>query len=114
MRISDWSSDVCSSDLAMLIEPEIRMREKSCSPPSSGSRSASSQNSLNAMQDSPSMTSAQGFRLRNSSRTVRPSWNSNSLDRKSVVKGKSVTVRLDPGGRRIFNKKQEQKEQNQN
>src|SRR3546814_15016992 len=69
MRISDWSSDVCSSDLR-------RHR-----------------------------VAGHGHRIgarwsRNRVRPLRP-----RADRKSVVKGKSVSVRVDLGGRRLIKKK---------
>src|SRR3546814_18106319 len=70
MRISDWSSDVCSSDLGILrrsiIDHQHRQRHF-------------------AIGQRPAMNS----------------W----PDRKSVVSGKSVSVRVDLGGRRIIKKK---------
>src|SRR3546814_12643653 len=74
MRISDWSSDVCSSDLVH----SNRWARKA----SRGMRSSDEALLSN--------------RLRRSSRSSR--------DRKSVVKGKSVSVRVDLGGGRIINK----------
>src|SRR3546814_4708980 len=70
VRISDWSSDVCSSDL-VLQELDRELEQAA--------------HSLGA---SPATT----FR-----RVVFP----NILDRKSVVEGKSVSVRVDLGGRRL-------------
>src|SRR3546814_20109870 len=67
MRISDWSSDVCSSDLT----PSRQERRKV------------------------SVASTSFFSLIRASSTMGP-------DRKSVVKGKSVSVRVDLGGRRII------------
>src|SRR3546814_15762867 len=71
MRISDWSSDVCSSDLSMgarmvgdLTETAGRGREAVWQGTGGGRRA----------------------------------------DRKSVVSGKSVSVRVDLGGRRIIKK----------
>src|SRR3546814_13521594 len=109
MRISDWSSDVCSSDL---LAPPGTVRRwpslatkvfyrrggfnwlmscyvdfdfygrcfcmKTAEPPRPGSAATSSV-------------------MKNGS-----VWSS---DRKSVVKGKSVSVRVDLGGRSIINKK---------
>src|SRR3546814_12215521 len=88
MRISDWSSDVCSSDLF---------------------RSAATGGS-----DDP----AQPGTLRGRRGYVRPANSSGrdvpdtilSRDRKSVVSGKSVTVRVDLGGRRIIKKKKRQQQ----
>src|SRR3546814_16588991 len=80
MRISDWSSDVCSSDLSW---------SRSSSAPSSG---------IAARSIGQSRTSC-----------AMPSWSRSSSapsrDRKSVVSGKSVYVRVDLGGRRIINNK---------
>src|SRR3546814_14835657 len=90
MRISDWSSDVCSSDLG------------ACS--------------ARSWLQSASISSATRV-----ARPVKVPWpNSMCListvtllsgatrlkaDRKSVVSGKSVSVRVDLGGRRNFKKK---------
>src|SRR3546814_13281734 len=74
MRISDWSSDVCSSDLLHTPSP---MPQRQSGPPASVLCAS--------MQ----------------ARSTRPATG----DRKSVVKGKSVSVRVDLGGRRIIKKK---------
>src|SRR3546814_13996515 len=84
MRISDWSSDVCSSDLktrciVLMISPRM--------PRSRSERSAS-----RTTIHSPGPAGV-----------ARP-----ILDRKSVVSGKSVSVRVDLGGRRIIKKKKKQ------
>src|SRR3546814_2777671 len=74
MRISDWSSDVCSSDLgddaAAHRVPEGRQHEQR--------------------------------RADDERRDRDPQID---RDRKSVVEGKSVSVRVDLGGRRIIKKK---------
>src|SRR3546814_9739622 len=86
MRISDWSSDVCSSDLS-------RRRPAASSPSSWTART----------------------RLRPPKRS-RPWWPTASMrneraggwrsrDRKSVAEGKSVSVRVDLGGRRHLKRK---------
>src|SRR3546814_15851432 len=73
MRISDWSSDVCSSDLSKqgegLLALELNENGK--------------QKVIDTTTKNPNMR----------------------LDRKSVVSGKSVSVRVDLGGRRIIKKK---------
>src|SRR3546814_16365844 len=66
MRISDWSSDVCSSDLT--------------DGPNGLKRPAWASNADNW-------------------------WHPSPEDRKSVVQGKSGSVRVDLGGRRIIKKK---------
>src|SRR3546814_13312732 len=70
MRISDWSSDVCSSDLRGVAAVEIQRRTLEI---------------LGTLQVE---------------RRQHP-----VADRKSVVSGKSVSVRVDLGGRRIIKKK---------
>src|SRR3546814_14338353 len=106
MRISDWSSDVCSSDL------QTHLREgwhgsghgdapkESCS----ASRSASTRpDSCRArMNGGPPSTGAwclaTGCRRQHRRRR---------LDRKSVVEGKRVSGRVDLGGRRHMKKKKQ-------
>src|SRR3546814_18038080 len=91
MRISDWSSDVCSSDLlcrqfrrqgrleqAPLVEQFIKQQGKA-----------------GDLLGNPRARRAQ--RQQTSQRT--------GIDRKSVVSGKSVSVRGDLGGRRSIKKK---------
>src|SRR3546814_21155280 len=67
MRISDWSSDVCSSDLPTRRDQPSRPARGRAGRPAPTPRRAA--------------------------------------DRKSVVEGKSVSVRVDLGGRRIIKKK---------
>src|SRR3546814_12141060 len=71
MRISDWSSDVCSSDLS--------------SSAAEGGRAVSVIADLGVEQPVERVD--------------------HEVDRKSVVWGKSVSVRVDLGGRRIIKKK---------
>src|SRR3546814_8651963 len=82
MRISDWSSDVCSSDLAARSASAASSRV--CSHALSPSQGRSCATAISAGA-SPSASIA--------------------ADRKSVVSGKSASVRVDHGGRRIFIKK---------
>src|SRR3546814_1146152 len=86
MRISDWSSDVCSSDLheAASIETEIRFEQ-----------------GVQALQQQ-AASGQQGKRRGNLECDQPPAQ---SGDRKSVVSGKRVSVRVDLGGRRIIKKK---------
>src|SRR3546814_11264767 len=94
MRSSDWSSDVCSSDLLLTPErsmavqrslgSDIVMAFDECTPfPATHEQAASS--------------------MERSMRWARRSRE--GLDRKSVVSGKSVSVRVDLGGRRRIHKK---------
>src|SRR3546814_18225064 len=89
MRISDWSSDVCSSDLqgrrrAVGLAQILHQHQRS------PIRRRGQQRHDNNRQES-------HWRAEHAGR--------NGLDRKSVVEGKSVSVRVDLGGRRIIKKK---------
>src|SRR3546814_17483318 len=96
MRISDWSSDVCSSDLThrevstlFWINAGLGMVAALLMVPLAPL--------LAWFYGEPELSSITlvlgiGFALR-------------GLDRKSVVEGKSVSVRVDLGGRRIIKKK---------
>src|SRR3546814_17242716 len=85
MRISVLSSDLCSSDLVLAITlPD----------------------SVQALPGVPRPpTTSAGRVLRTTPVTVRASVKEVISDRKSVVTGKRVSVRVDIGGRRIINKK---------
>src|SRR3546814_12452533 len=96
MRISDWSSDVCSSDLGI-------RRARGCD------RVARRADAAEALR-----TAAGRSRPRHLARVDRPGGGPRALeralcptrdpDRQSVVSGKSVSVRLAFGGRPILNK----------
>src|SRR3546814_15024118 len=97
MRISDWSSDVCSSDLVDLTAEQIigvatavRGHVQACF-----NREAEL---LDALADG-TLTAEM----------IEEGWPnepvSESTDRKSVVSGKSVSVRVDLGGCRIIKTK---------
>src|SRR3546814_14470444 len=124
MRISDWSSDVCSSDLEANAAHEFHKHPKHLKLASDGillphwdkaqlqrgmqvyREVCSACDSLNlvAFRDIQDLgytegqvkTFAKGFQV------------ASIKDRKSVVKGKSVSVRVDPGGRRFLKKKIQQ------
>src|SRR3546814_16448956 len=87
MRISDWSSDVCSSDLRMRPPRRSRQADQLGSP--------RLRNGRIRRERAPSALP------RLATRPMRPSHPS---DRQSVVSGKSVSVRLDLGGRRFITK----------
>src|SRR3546814_18907594 len=99
MRISDWSSDVCSSDLLAPTNPFAVV--------------ILAQLDANATRDGPARMARKtelvlglylwGFSRDNVIKLFRI-----IEDRKSVVKGKSVSVRVDLGGRRILKKKKHQ------
>src|SRR3546814_17395064 len=97
MRISDWSSDVCSSDLSRHrrlraeIRPVSSLPANSRLPDRSRTDASGTQNVASARPHRP--------RTRTACRRAVP-------DRKSVVSGKRVSVRVDLGGRRFIKKKQ--------
>src|SRR3546814_17489347 len=106
MRISDWSSDVCSSDLqrhrlvrALLRLVQPRLREDQRQLPARRAR-----------HPRPSVAVHGG--VRGDGAGDGPAVRTPAqLDRKSVVKGKSVSVRVDLGGRRIIKKKKKHSKQ---
>src|SRR3546814_12619323 len=107
MRISDWSSDVCSSDLCKygangVAMSLVRIRpggERCQQPGRVQSRRATMQSAI-----SPSF-SLRRQRLGPSAGHYDDAWAERLADRKSVVLGKSVSVRVDLGGRRILKTK---------
>src|SRR3546814_13757732 len=84
MRISDWSSDVCSSDLRSGTGRNDRQRRNE--------QIADDREPQRARGDHRIL----GYRA----------------DRKSVVEGKSVSVRVDLGGRRIIKKQKNNQTRN--
>src|SRR3546814_16649269 len=94
MRISDWSSDVCSSDLILadeLADGYLAMRL------------ADAQTGPSALSLAPPAYPMDAVRG-GVEATVTVTVDVNA-DRKSVVEGRSVSVRVDLGGRRIIKKK---------
>src|SRR3546814_14999237 len=101
MRISDWSSDVCSSDLPGIPEfmrDTVVPRADVLTPNHfeldflAGRTTTTTEEVLEAVDE-----------VR--SRGPRDVLVTSVLARKSVVEGKSVSVRVGLGGRRIINKK---------
>src|SRR3546814_18064260 len=102
MRISDWSSDVCSSDLG----PGGRCRSRSSRPPRDIGRPPADQRAAWSWREPPS--GADRAAERRSAPWNRPAPPTGSKgDRTSGVWGKSVSVRVDVGGRRRIKKKKE-------
>src|SRR3546814_14356378 len=98
MRISDWSSDVCSSDLA--------------ARPRRGDQAAqAAREPARQHRDDPRVAGAGEAQGRCGGGTPAGgprggrAASGGAADRKSVVSGKSVSVRVDLGGRGISNKK---------
>src|SRR3546814_7996390 len=105
LRISDWSSDVCSSDLSVYIvrcpAASLVRTTRTGAPPhdpyhrSSGwQRRAQAGRTLGAPVD--------GVPAERLHRARRCRHRHGPRDRKSVVEGKSVSVRVDLGGLRII------------
>src|SRR3546814_14904098 len=87
MRISDWSSDVCSSDLLRALQAE-----RAAIPDSNGHRIAELESAL---------VEADAWSAPSRAEQLLAGL---GLDRKSVVEGKSGDVRVDLGGRRSLKK----------
>src|SRR3546814_19793221 len=102
MRISDWSSDLCSSDLGTRTKPASVVSLNSMMVMKSW---------IDRMKKASTTTSQANTSTRIvtalSKKVVKP-------DRKRVVKGKSVSVRVDLGGRRIIKKKNKERKRNKN
>src|SRR3546814_15976997 len=97
MRISDWSSDVCSSDLIDRQQILARVRTaKPAEPRVGGGRGIDRKQMQNAAAE-------RIDDMRNLARQI-PEL-SGRRDRQSVVKGKNMSVSVDLGGRRIIKKK---------
>src|SRR3546814_11586914 len=110
MRISDWSSDVCSSDLNRRIggldgtgRPGL-VRSGLARGGSAHVHSAPLRHARHHAAGSRSDRSlARGLQFKRGKAR-------SGIDRKSVVSGKSVSVRVDLGGRRIIKKKKIKKQ----
>src|SRR3546814_12571577 len=98
MRISDWSSDVCSSDLIGGVE-ELKSDFQSNKPEISVriDRERARREGISTAQI--------GLALGNALYGKEVSKFRDEKDRKSVVSGKSVSVSVDLGGRRIIKNK---------
>src|SRR3546814_18135909 len=117
MRISDWSSDVCSSDLCGVGQttPGIAFNAAttwsrlawnsarlasgtSCGPDSAATAAAVTISGMLVMWLEFMMVTAFAT---TSGPTLKPARQP-GIDRKSVVQGKSVSGRVDLGGRRVI------------
>src|SRR3546814_20983851 len=115
MRISDWSSDVCSSDLNCAHGGGCTVSSDQVARIDSDRNSHGTNNITSDSIDSDSATTNSrhtAVSIMPCPRTASPSTRRRSRrraasapDRKSVVSGKSVSVRVDLGGRRIIKKK---------
>src|SRR3546814_15844207 len=100
MRISDWSSDVCSSDLTAVATADLPTGAMTLGLRPECIRPA-------ALDGAPLAARVQVVE-RLGERTLPHVVLDDGTDRKSVVEGKSVSVRVDLGGRRIIKKKKQQ------
>src|SRR3546814_18946191 len=109
MRISDWSSDVCSSDLC---KPLRNCRWIGCcawarhcvaTKPRRVKSTFGSRLSRSSVMES---SRGQPRGVPGDGKRGAELWP--DRDRKSVVEGKIVSVRVDLGGRRILKKKKQQ------
>src|SRR3546814_11765537 len=123
MRISDWSSDVCSSDL---LGPDVRQARRSGQPRPDGPRDRQNRtvhlqpvllDTRGEGEDKAVgifpvfMHVAQGDVAHQNGAVKKPGIVTEG-DRKSVVEGKRVSVRVDIGGRGIYKKKKKQDTKN--
>src|SRR3546814_12562997 len=91
MRISDWSSDVCSSDLRQVVRAYAVLGERQ-------QRLGYQLRAEERAADADVHHVGDGLVAEAAPQVVV------DADRKSVVSGKSVSVRVDLGGRRLIKK----------
>src|SRR3546814_12413224 len=109
MRISDWSSDVCSSDLHLAEATTQQFELVHRIPGDRGSQ-------CGPADDQHFKRQRLQYRPERTTRDHETAKDAHQQDRKSVEKGKSEPVRVDLGGRRSIkkNKKHEIKVNKQN
>src|SRR3546814_20865286 len=102
MRISDWSSDVCSSDLIIAVPGALRKIDRPCPSYRIAPCVPGQESDLGRRQ-----AIANDIMQKEIVEFVRAHLAFRALKRarKSVVEGKSVSVRVDLGCRRILKKK---------
>src|SRR3546814_21023197 len=103
MRISDWSSDVCSSDLARQAEDAAQPETTDASDERPNRRRAPRR----AAAPSPQLELTPPENAEEEAPKPRRRTRRAQGDRKSVVEGKSVSVRVDLGGGRIVKKQKD-------
>src|SRR3546814_11865515 len=94
MRISDWSSDVCSSDLLKQAQRTLADVRNECKFESERLASIRAERKQTEVNHRTLLSSHQEELAA-----------AREQDRKSVVEGKGVSVRVDLGGRSIIKKK---------
>src|SRR3546814_15615842 len=106
MRISDWSSDVCSSDLVLAGGEEQRVggdRAGVVEADAAVDRRARADTALDPGTGAGGVIEQQ--RIESPPRDGRTGLRQGAGDRKSVVEGTSGAVRVDLGGRRSLKQK---------
>src|SRR3546814_12736106 len=101
MRISDWSSDVCSSDL-LAYGPPLRTRD---TLPTDVPAALATSRIVGRRVIQLAFSTITADRPSLDARPAMECPWGQASDRKRVVEGKSVSVRVDLGGRRIIKKK---------
>src|SRR3546814_12981073 len=102
MRISDWSSDVCSSDLRIVDSPSAANGHSAVNKPTAFAMHA---NARRARSRSANARPRAWLAATCSATAPTTVATTNTADRKSVGEGTSVSVRVDLGGSRIIKKK---------
>src|SRR3546814_19725620 len=102
MRISDWSSDVCSSDLLCTLLRDSENGTKTNRAAIGKLLAASKWTEQFRTFSERFAPSLEGIRLAAERTRLLDMTILRAGDRKSVVQGKSVYVRVDLGGRRII------------
>src|SRR3546814_19118617 len=116
MRISDWSSDVCSSDLGHAQETRLQMqwrgltwrRQASCSSMAAGATATVQRSTASIRRPAIRCGKAvppiaKTYTMHSRLRGARSTTGA-IADRKSVVEGTGVAVSVDTGGRGIIKK----------
>src|SRR3546814_19123385 len=101
MRISDWSSDVCSSDLAL---HHVQQDARIALADAAYQRQADGCHRGGGQADRDHALHRAGLRAGDRQRLLELAQHEKGVDRKRVVEGKSVTVRVDLGGSRSSKK----------
>src|SRR3546814_14764911 len=101
MRISDWSSDVCSSDLSI-----ARMERHECLTGELVNRQAISIDAENRIGGHDVANAARCNDVHRTGRgDVGQAREAKTAERKPVLQGESVPVRVEMGGRRLIKEK---------
>src|SRR3546814_15014260 len=102
MRISDWSSDVCSSDLATIYYDRTQFPAQLVKDYPGLNSPILQHGRCSLIVSTPGSNTGTYYFC-----TYALTANDLYVDRKSVVQGKSVSVRVDLGGRSIVKKKRQ-------